>query len=59
MTVTFEKDKMTKNTVRFTEVLASDLDTQTLGTIYVSKTALKDLGWTEGKTLTLTLAVKE
>ena len=58
MTLTFEKEKMTKNTVRFTEKLEHDLDTPAMGTIYVSKSALRDLGWEDGKTLTITLSAR-
>ena len=57
MNITFEREKMTKNTVRFKEVLTDELDTPKIGTIYVAKSTLKELGWDEGKKLTVELEV--
>lgn len=59
MKVKFEKEKVTKNTIRFTEVLESELDTAKIGTIYVQKGTLKEIGWSEGKQLTVEVSVSE
>lgn len=55
LSFTFERE--TKNTIRFAEQLADSLDTPVLGTIYVSKHALKEMGYATGNTITMTLAV--
>jgi len=54
--ITLVMEKATKNTIRFTEKLSSDLDVPTLGTIYVPKQTLKEIGWTDGKSLTVELS---
>ena len=56
MDVFFELEKVTKNTIRFAEVLNGPLDTPKVGTIYVPKTTLQQIGYAEGKQLKLTLA---
>lgn len=43
MILMFEKEKETKNTVRFTEVLDEDHTTPVVGTLYVQKSAMKEL----------------
>lgn len=58
MKVTFEVERVTKNTIRFSEVLTSTIDVPKVGTIYVPKATLKDLGYTDGKQLVIELAVK-
>lgn len=57
MKLTFTKDKMTKNTVRFTEVVDDDLSMPMVGTMYVSKAALHELGYKDGDKLTVELNV--
>lgn len=57
MKVIFELEKTTKNTVRFTEVLESELDAPKIGTIYVPKSTLGQIGWKEGKKLAIALEV--
>ena len=52
-------EKATKNTIRFEEVLASELDAPKLGSIYIPKATLGEIGWVEGKELTVTLDIKE
>lgn len=59
MNITFTKERETKNTIRFTEVLEDELDTPVIGTLYVAKSALKSLGWKDGRDLSMTLSVKE
>ena len=56
MKITFEMEKATKNTIRFAEILASELDAPKVGTIYVPKSTLGELGWKEGDVLTIELA---
>lgn len=57
MTVTFEFEKDTKNTIRFKEVLEGPLDVAQIGTLYVPKGTLKALGYKEGGKLEVTLSV--
>ena len=59
MTAVFKMEKATKNTIRFEEVLANELDAPKLGSIYVPKATLGEIDWAEGKELTITLDVKE
>lgn len=53
--LTFTFDRETKNTIRFAEKVADQLDTPSIGTVYVAKAALKSLGWKQGNDLVLTL----
>lgn len=57
MQVKFKMEKVTKNTIRFTEVLEHDLDAPKIGTIYVPKATLGSVGWSEGKDLIVELSV--
>ena len=59
MTVKFKQEKVTKNTIKFAEVLESDLDAAKIGALYVQKTTLKEIGWQDGKVLTVELAVED
>lgn len=59
MKVTFEMEKATKNTIRFTEVLASELDAPKIGTLYIPKTTLKELKWAEGSKITLEVSASK
>ena len=58
MKITMNMEKATKNTIRFAEVLESELDAPNLGTIYVPKATLKAIGWKEGKTLEIEINAK-
>lgn len=58
MNIEFTMEKVTKNTIRFEEVTQSELEAPKIGSIYVPKSTLGELGWKEGQTLTLTLEVK-
>lgn len=58
MKVTMNMEKATKNTIRFSEVLESELDAPSIGVIYVPKATLKAIGWKEGKTLTVEINAK-
>ena len=57
VTVNLVPEKITKNTVRFSETLESEFSAPVIGTIYVPKVTLGQLGYKEGKTLTLTLGI--
>lgn len=54
-TVTFEFEKDTKNTIRFKEVLNGPLDAPVIGTLYVPKQTLKQIGYNEGSKLIVDL----
>jgi len=58
MKVTMNMEKATKNTIRFSEVLESELDAPTIGVIYVPKATLKAIGWKEGKPLEVEINAK-
>lgn len=57
VTVVFELEKETKNTLRFSEISTDILDTPKVGTIYVPKATLKDIGYTQGAQLKMDLYV--
>ena len=59
MKLMFEMEKPTKNTIKFKEVLENDLDAPKAGTIYLQKSALKELDWTEGKNICIDIRVEE
>ncbi len=56
MTVTMKMEKATKNTIRFEEILESELDAPKIGSIYIPKATLGELGWKEGDTLTIEIS---
>lgn len=58
MKITLKMEKATKNTIRFEEVLESELDAPKIGSIYIPKATLAELGWKEDKTLTIEMGVK-
>lgn len=58
MKVAFEVEKDTKNTIRFKEVVGGPLDTPKVGTIYVPKATLKEIGYEMGKALIVELSCK-
>ena len=58
MKVAFEVEKDTKNTIRFKEVVDGPLDTPKVGTIYVPKATLKEIGYEMGKELIIELSCK-
>ena len=53
LTVNFEVEKETKNTYKFKEVVAEPLDTPKIGTLYVPKSTLKEVGYTPGGKLAI------
>ena len=58
MKVAFEVEKDTKNTIRFKEAVGGPLDTPKVGTIYVPKATLKEIGYEMGKALIVELSCK-
>lgn len=56
--VSFEMEKDTKNTIRFKEVVGGPLDTPKVGTIYVPKSTLKEIGYEVGKKLLIEVHVE-
>ena len=59
MIVQFKPEKVTKNTIKFTEILESDLDTAKIGALYVQKATLKEMGWQEGKVLSVSIEISK
>lgn len=57
MKVTFAMEKATKNTIRFAEVLASELDAPKVGTLYIPKSTLGELKWTDGDKISIELSL--
>ena len=57
MRISMVMEKATKNTIRFEEVLESELAVPKIGNIYVPKSTLGELGWKEGDTLTVEIGV--
>lgn len=57
VTVAFEMEKETKNTIRFTERVPGPLDTPKVGTVYVPKSTLKEIGYEPGKQLLMDLHI--
>lgn len=57
MKAIFKMEKATKNTIRFEEVLENELDAPKIGSIYIPKSTLGELGWKEGDTLTIELGL--
>lgn len=58
MKILFKMEKATKNTIRFEEILENELDAPKLGSIYIPKSTLGELGWKDGKTVEIELEVK-
>ena len=59
MKVTFQMEKATKNTIRFEEVLENELQAPKVGTIYIPKSTLGEIGWKDGMTLTVDVNVSK
>ena len=57
MKVSFTMEKATKNTIRFTEVLASELDAPKIGTLYIPKSTLSELKWADGDKVSIELSL--
>lgn len=57
MRVVFTMEKATKNTIRFAEVLESELAAPKIGSVYIPKSTLGEIGWKEGNALTIDISV--
>ena len=55
MKITFKMEKATKNTIRFAEVLESELAAPKIGSVYIPKSTLGELEWKEGDTVVINL----
>ena len=58
MEIQFEYEKDTKNTIRFKEILEDELDTAKVGTIYIQKSFLKELGYKKEDNITISIEVE-
>ena len=58
MEATFKMEKATKNTIRFEEVLESEFSAPKVGSIYIPKSTLGEIGWKEGNDLVISIEVK-
>lgn len=59
MKIEFESERSTKNAMKFTEVVTDDQSAPKVGTLYVKKDALRELGWEKGRRLSVTLEISE
>lgn len=55
--VKFEMEKETKNTIKFKEATGTLLDIPKVGTLYVPKITLREIGWEPGKELHMELHI--
>lgn len=58
MRVEFKMEKATKNTIRFEEILESELAAPKVGSVYIPKSTLGEIGWTEDKKLVLEVSTE-
>jgi hypothetical protein len=58
MEITLKMEKATKNTIRFEEVLENELQAPKIGSIYIPKATLGEIGWEEGKEIKITIATE-
>ena len=56
MLVELKMEKATKNTIRFEEILENELDAPKIGSIYIPKATLGEIGWKEGETLKIEIS---
>lgn len=59
MRIEFESERSTKNAVKFTEVVMDDQGAPKIGTLYVKKDTLRELGWEKGSRLSVTLEISK
>ena len=55
MKITLKMEKATKNTIRFEEILESELSAPKVGAIYIPKSTLGELGWKEGENIVVSI----
>lgn len=59
VTVEMQVGKVTKNTIRFEEVVESEFTNPKIGTLYVPKGTLGEIGYAEGMSIMVTIQPKE
>lgn len=59
MTIKMKMERATKNTIRFTEILEDELSAPAIGNLYIPKSTLKEIGWTEGHKITLNIELAQ
>lgn len=52
----FESERVTKNAVRFKE-MESDREEPQIGTLYMKKSTLREMGWNEGQLLVVSVEI--
>jgi hypothetical protein len=57
MKAVFEIEKETKNTIKFAEITESKFAAPLIGTLYVPKTTLGQLGYKDGQKIEITVEV--
>lgn len=57
MEIIFQKEKETKNTVKFNEILSNDLERGHIGSLYILKDTLENLGFNESNKIKLTIDI--
>lgn len=55
--IEFKPEKETKNTVKFQEQVPAGRMVEYVGTLYVQKHTLQEIGWSEGRVLRVSLMV--
>ena len=58
MKVYFESERVTKNAVRFKE-MESDLKEPQIGTLYMKKSTLREMGWNENQLLVVSVEIAQ
>lgn len=59
MLVKFKMEKVTKNTIRFIEILENELDVPKIGTIYIPKATLNVMKWKENMNIGVDIELEE
>ena len=57
MKILFTAERVTKNTIRFTEKMEDKLDTPKIGLLYVPKDTLRSIGWKDGNDIAVEINV--
>ena len=55
--IAFNAEKPTKNTVKFAEVLANEFMPEKIGSLYIPKVTLAELGWNPGTSVMVKLSI--
>ena len=57
-TIAMVQDKVTLHSIRFKEVLETPFDAPKIGSLYVDKHALREIGWTDSPECTLVVTLE-